>query len=307
MTETPNTVPGTPAPVDGVPRPVPGPRGFAVRRSAEASSGSWTDVFPLPDGRTGVVVTSCARESAAKRLAHRLRNALERDDGDSVREFGDPASAAYAVIDAATVRYGTHGDATVLVIPDDGGSPGRRDLAPGATVVLSTAPIADGALLGTAAALHPDLVAERASPRAIDTGAVATVVYRHPPAPMTITLPAAASSLAISRGRMREWLAEAGLDPELCADVLLAVGEATANATEHAVVGADRQVHLTVSAALTGNRLQLTVSDDGRWKPATTPRGHRGHGIHLINALVDTVALTTAPDGTTVEMLKELP
>lgn len=128
-----------------------------------------------------------------------------------------------------------------------------------------------------------------------------------PPEPMTLTLPALPENLAVVRGRLREWLAQARLDPEFCADVLLAVGEATANAAEHAVGAADHPVTLSVTASLCGNLLLLKVSDDGRWKPATEPQGYRGHGMHLINALVDSVELTATAGGTTVQMLKELP
>lgn len=312
MTTTPNVEPGAAAPADGA--PIPSPRGFAVRCLPGASSGSWAEIFPLADGRTGVVLGCCANASVAERLGAQMRDALQRN-GDSVDVLpsadGVSVSAVCAVIDATTITYGTSGRATVLLAPEVAGTHQRDDpsgfhaLSPGATVVLSTAPVAEADLLGATPALHPDRVADLVVARG--TGGGAAVVYRHPPDPMTITLPAAASSLAISRERMREWLAEAGIDPESCADVLLAVGEATANATEHSIVGADHEVHLTVSAALSGNRLQLTVSDDGRWKPATVPRGHRGHGMHLINALVDTAAWTTAPNGTTVEMLKELP
>jgi anti-sigma regulatory factor (Ser/Thr protein kinase) len=89
--------------------------------------------------------------------------------------------------------------------------------------------------------------------------------------------------------------------------VLLAVGEATANATEHSGLGTNHEVLLTVSATLDGNVLKLTVSDDGQWKPAAVTQGHRGHGMHLINALVDSVDVTATPAGTTVAMRKELP
>jgi len=128
-----------------------------------------------------------------------------------------------------------------------------------------------------------------------------------PPEPMAVNLPALPESLAVVRARLRAWLALARVDPESVSDVLLAVGEATANAAEHAVVGATRPVTLAVTAALSGKLLLLTVTDDGRWKPATGPQGHRGHGMHLINALVDSVALTATDGGTTVQMLKELP
>jgi anti-sigma regulatory factor (Ser/Thr protein kinase) len=125
---------------------------------------------------------------------------------------------------------------------------------------------------------------------------------------MTIMLPAVPDSLAVVRARMREWLARAGLDSESCADVLLAVGEATANAAEHAVVAAEHAVTVVVSAALCGKLLLVTVSDDGRWKPAAKPpQGYRGHGMTLMNALVDSVDLTATAGGTTVQMRKELP
>lgn len=124
--------------------------------------------------------------------------------------------------------------------------------------------------------------------------------------PLTITLPADPAYLAVSRGQLRDWLTAAGLDPESVADVLLAVGEATANATEHATVGATEPVSVTVTAALEGDTLRLAVFDTGRWKPATVSTGHRGHGIHLMNALVDFVELTTTPAGTTVSMTKKL-
>lgn len=128
----------------------------------------------------------------------------------------------------------------------------------------------------------------------------------NPPAPLHITLPADPETLAVSRGRLREWLNAAGFDPETAADVLLAAGEATANATEHAVLGADSPVLITVSAAICGGVLELTVSDTGCWKPATVSSGHRGHGMHLINALMTSVELKTSPGGTTVFMSKEL-
>jgi len=127
-----------------------------------------------------------------------------------------------------------------------------------------------------------------------------------PPAPLTLTLPARPDSLAVSRGHLRQWLVAAGLDSEAVADVLLAVGEATANATEHAVVGASAPVEIFLTAALKGDALQVSVSDNGRWKPASVSTGHRGHGMHLINALVDSVELRTGLQGTTVSMIKEL-
>lgn len=297
---------------------IPESRGFSVRISPAGSPGLWADIVPMPDGRTGVVLVCCTDDPAAgARLRSHLLESLSggadiavgRDGADDI-----PGSAVTAVIDATTLTYLTHGDAaTVVVMPD--GRPRRQDghrvlcdLAPGATILLSSAPIPGAAeLLGGGATLHPGELAGRLIAGHVDPPGIVAALYRHPPEPMSITLPAEPSNLAVSRGRLRQWLSEAGVDPDSSADVLLAVGEAAANATEHAVAGTDHEVQLRVSAALSGNILMLTVSDNGRWKPAAVRPGHRGHGLHLINALVDSVELTATPSGTTVAMLKELP
>ncbi len=293
------------------------PRGFAFRLSPAAAPGSWVDVVSLTCGRKGVVLGSCAEPALADRVRSEVREALRRT-ADPVSSLdpvdGLPVSAVGAVIGPTTLAYSTRGGAAAVLLPDGPTTAQRNgrlvvcDLAPGATVLLSTAPIAGAAaLLGNGAALHPERLADVVVAGTDATRGIAAVLYRHPPDPMAITVSAAPANLAVSRERLRAWLAEAGLDSESCADVLLAVGEATANATEHSVVGADHQVRLTISAALNGDMLQLTVSDDGRWKPATVPQGYRGHGMQLMNALVDSVELTSTPDGTTVAMLKEVP
>ncbi len=288
------------------------PRGFAVRLSPAESPGAWADVFPLSDGRRGVVLGCCAEPTQARRLRAQLRKDL-RHNADPARcldGMDEPgASAVCAVIDATTLAYRAYGSSAAVVMPDPG--PDDRatvwGLAPGATVLLCTASIPDaGGLLENGAALHPDQIADGAIALAAGSPAAA-VVYRHPPEPMSLTLAAVPSNLAISRGRLRGWLAEAGVDAQSCADVLLAVGEATANAAEHAVLGAGHEVRLTVNATVSGNRLRLSVSDDGAWKPAAVSQNHRGHGLHLMSALVDSVELSATPGGTTVAMLKELP
>jgi anti-sigma regulatory factor (Ser/Thr protein kinase) len=125
------------------------------------------------------------------------------------------------------------------------------------------------------------------------------------PAPLRIRLPAIPASLAVIRARLRTWLPGAQVTPSAAAEVLLAVGEAVSNAVEHAVRGTagDVEVEVTVRATTTG--LALTVKDNGRWH-APRRSAQRGHGSRLMNALVDTVTVTPTPQGTTVEMRKEL-
>jgi anti-sigma regulatory factor (Ser/Thr protein kinase) len=307
---------GLPAP--GSPTAAALPRGFAARVSPAVRAGSWVDVIPMSDGRKGVVLGCCAEPAVATRLRTGAREALQRT-GDPVRTLeqmdGLPVSAMCAVIDSAAVTISVHDESANAVVVPAGQrrhlQAGRLivcDLRPGATVLLSTAPLpgAEARLL-VGAALHPDDLADRVLAAADRSPGVVAILYRHPPDPMTVTMPASPPNLAISRGLLRDWLTEAGVDPESCADVLLAVGEATANATEHSGLGTNHEVLLTVSATLDGNVLKLTVSDDGQWKPAAVTQGHRGHGMHLINALVDSVDVTATPAGTTVAMRKELP
>jgi anti-sigma regulatory factor (Ser/Thr protein kinase) len=127
------------------------------------------------------------------------------------------------------------------------------------------------------------------------------------PAPMRILLPAIPASLAVIRAHLRRWLPTAEVNASTAADVLLAVGEAASNAVEHAVRGAARNVVVEVTARATDTGLALTVKDNGRWHaPPPSPQGYRGHGSRLMRALVDTVTITPTPQGTTVEMRKEL-
>jgi len=139
-----------------------------------------------------------------------------------------------------------------------------------------------------------------------DADAVTGVIYRQPPDPWCLTVPAIPTNLAVIRDHLRRWLALTGVDAETSADALLAVGEAASNATEHAVGPAGQHVTVTVSAAMVDHRLRFTVSDNGCWKPPPNRPGNRGHGIRLITALVDEVDLIATNQGTTLNMVKEV-
>lgn len=91
-------------------------------------------------------------------------------------------------------------------------------------------------------------------------------------------------------------------DAERRADIVLAVYEAVANATEHAYKNASEPGVVTVHSRRRRNgALEITVTDTGTWDPSPAQR-FRGRGLALITALSDTHALTTGPDGTTVTM-----
>jgi PAS domain S-box-containing protein len=130
---------------------------------------------------------------------------------------------------------------------------------------------------------------------------VALLLYRHP-APLALSFPAEASRLAPVRASLRDWLHRCGLPPRTVQNVLVAAGEACANAIEHGhrdTPGGPVRLHAEAFA----DRLRLTVSDSGRWKEPRPEHGtHRGNGVTLMRSLMQRVSITPGPAGTTVDM-----
>ncbi|MGK5741266.1 SpoIIE family protein phosphatase [Micromonospora sp. URMC 103] len=130
---------------------------------------------------------------------------------------------------------------------------------------------------------------------------VALLLYRHP-GPLELDFPAEATRLAPVRRELRRWLERCGLDPSTAHSLLVAAGEACANAIEHG--HRDRpggQIRLRATA--TADDLRLTVIDSGRWKaPQSAVDSYRGRGLMLMRTLMHQVTITTGAAGTTVDM-----
>ncbi|MCM4076354.1 SpoIIE family protein phosphatase [Paractinoplanes hotanensis] len=135
---------------------------------------------------------------------------------------------------------------------------------------------------------------------------VAMLLYRHP-GPLELDFPAEATRLAPLRSMLRTWLARCGVDPTTAQNVLVAAGEACANAIEHG------HRHLPgglirLRASATADDLRLTITDSGLWKtpePAANP--HRGRGFALMRALMSEVTVTTGAAGTVVGLQARIP
>jgi PAS domain S-box-containing protein len=166
---------------------------------------------------------------------------------------------------------------------------------------------------------HPDDVADHVmsamTPAAGYEDDVAVLIYRHPPAPLNVQVLADdPSRVAWLRATLRQWLAAAGIGSREATDILIAAGEATANAYEHATAGRPAgaaPVQITLTARATHTAVQLTVSDTGSWQLPPPDReqpapGTRGHGIIFMHALMDDVTIDPSPHGTTVNMTKDL-
>ena len=111
-------------------------------------------------------------------------------------------------------------------------------------------------------------------------------------------IPALADQLATTRAALRAWLARIEASDSLQQRLLLATGEALSNAVEHGY-GHGGAGGIDVTIAVTGDALQVTVADDGRWSERESAPG-RGRGLAVIAALGDDLRRTSNEAGTTV-------
>ncbi|MGC2655591.1 MAG: SpoIIE family protein phosphatase, partial [Mycobacterium sp.] len=130
---------------------------------------------------------------------------------------------------------------------------------------------------------------------------VVLMLYRHP-APLEMSFPAHVSQLDRVRTALRSWLTKSRVGSNQAYDVLIAAGEAVANAIEH---GHRHSPEGTVSLRATAlaDQVQLTITDTGSWKPPEAPTdSRRGRGITLMRALMHDVDIQPHTAGTTVHL-----
>ncbi|MEV0001895.1 SpoIIE family protein phosphatase [Micromonospora sp. NPDC050980] len=130
---------------------------------------------------------------------------------------------------------------------------------------------------------------------------VALLLYRHP-GPLELDFPAESSRLAEVRTALRGWLDRCGLAPAYSYNVLVAAGEACANAIEHGHRDTPGG-RIRLRAAATADALRVSVTDSGRWRDQNRPADpSRGRGLALMRALMDSITVTPGATGTTVDM-----
>lgn len=118
-------------------------------------------------------------------------------------------------------------------------------------------------------------------------------------APLQVHLPAAPAALVQVRRALRQWLARAGVADEVADALQVAVGEACANAVDHAhPPGRTGAMEVTVTAD--GDEVTARVADDGSWRTPDRDPGDRGRGLLIMQQLLESVDVRRGPEGTTV-------
>ncbi|WP_263550943.1 SpoIIE family protein phosphatase [Geodermatophilus sp. YIM 151500] len=119
--------------------------------------------------------------------------------------------------------------------------------------------------------------------------------------PLHVELTAVPAALPGVRRRFSAWLTGLGMGEQDRVGVMVAVGEACANAAEHAYRGTEPGPMWVTAEVDVDGLLTVTVRDQGSWRPPDRDPGDRGRGLLIMRQLVDGVSLVE-DGGTTVTM-----
>ena len=119
--------------------------------------------------------------------------------------------------------------------------------------------------------------------------------------PFRLELQALPAALPGVRRRLTAWLTALGMGEQDRVAVMVAVGEACANAAEHAYRGTEPGPMMVAADVDVDGVLTVTVRDEGTWRPPDRDPGDRGRGLMIMRQLVDGVVLE-GERGTTVTL-----
>ncbi|HVJ98497.1 MAG TPA: SpoIIE family protein phosphatase [Acidimicrobiia bacterium] len=132
---------------------------------------------------------------------------------------------------------------------------------------------------------------------------VALLALRSPVATRDVflmKLDAKSQSVGRVRESLRGWLDNLGLDPDDQLAILVAVGEASTNAVEHAYTSMGTNL-FRVEACCRDGEVTCCVTDSGAWKDNAI-RTARGNGLAIMQELMDRVDIERRPGGTAVTL-----
>ncbi|MFZ0625491.1 MAG: SpoIIE family protein phosphatase [Acidimicrobiia bacterium] len=110
--------------------------------------------------------------------------------------------------------------------------------------------------------------------------------------------PAVPEMMRTIRSSLRSWISRRGIPESVGEDLLLSVGEATANSARHAYLGA-LAGKVTVRITLTDDVLNVEISDNGRWRDRSDDHS-AGLGSQIIASLTEDLRVEKTGRGTMV-------
>ena len=250
----------------------------ATGRLTYAAAGHPAPLVVQPDGSTGFLpITPRPPLGTVPDARVEVREHL-LDEGATIVLFSDGAVAGAA--DGPAQGLARLADVSRAAVS----APGALD--PDTSAALAVAIAEAVHVAGT----RPDDVAVLVAHRRAD-----------PLDPLRVELPAVPASLPVVRRRLAGWLTGLGMGEQDRVGVMVAVGEACANAAEHAYRGQEPgPMHLQAEVDVDGV-LTVSVRDEGTWQPPDRDPGDRGRGLLIMRQLVDAVSFEEE-HGTTVTL-----
>jgi PAS domain S-box-containing protein len=245
-----------------------------------------TAVFGVIDVRAATFEYSCAGHPppALAPLAGRARYL----SGGGI-PMGVDVSAAYPTLEFPLEPYST------LTLYTDGLIEFSRNIERESARLLEalTARVPDMSPDGAGALLRYMLDARPFD----DIAVLAVTLLPARPDDIELRLPAAPSSAGIARRLASRYARVAELTPERTFDLTIAVGEAAANAVEHAYFDATGEFVLRLSVR--DGKVHGEVQDLGCWR-YRDPAAERGRGLAILRATTRQLEFNRSPKGTTV-------
>jgi PAS domain S-box-containing protein len=151
-------------------------------------------------------------------------------------------------------------------------------------------------------ALIDHVIASLVGGEAEDDVALLAVSFRSPVQDLDLRLRADPKELASLRRTLGRWLRSVDASEEEAYDIILACGEACANAIEHAY--GPSEAYIEVEGRVEDGQVAVTVRDFGAWRASRAE--HRGRGFALMEGLMDSVEVHRQEGGTEVRMKRAL-
>ena len=120
---------------------------------------------------------------------------------------------------------------------------------------------------------------------------------------LALEFPARPSSLASMRRAVAQWLRLGGAGEDEIYEILVACGEACANAVAHAHPALSDS-SFEVLAEVEGVDVEIAIRDTGRWR--TPGDAARGRGLSVMRELMEAVEIEPSEQGTTVRLRRRL-